>query len=78
MRGRVSPPGLQDRTKGETNTTDFIKEGGTTLQEGVGGAPRRGGHTRNEEVDIEKWFVWVTWLQTQEAGITLISKFRQK
>ena len=30
-------PGLQDRTKGETNTTDFIKEGGTTLQEGWGG-----------------------------------------
>ena len=37
MRGRVSPPGLQDRTKGETNTTDFIKEGG------------EGGDGRNEE-----------------------------
>ena len=30
-------PGLQDRTKGETNTTDFIKAGGTTLEgRGVG------------------------------------------
>ena len=44
---------------------------------GAGGGGR--GDSRNEEVAIEKWFVWVTWLagsgwlQTQE---TLCSEFQ--
>ena len=66
-------PGLQDRTKGETNTTDFIK---------AGGPPCRGGGW--EEGRQQKWGGWhwemvcmVTWLagwlQTQE---TLCSEFQ--
>ena len=35
-------PGLQDRTKGETNTTDFIKAGGPPCRGGGWGPTRAG------------------------------------
>ena len=41
-------PGLQDRTKGETNTTDFIKAGGPPCR-GGGWDGGEGGDGRNEE-----------------------------
>ena len=74
MRGRGGAPGERTGQREKQTPPTSLRLGDHLA--GAGGGGRA--DSRNEEVDIEKWFVWVTWLQTQEAGITLISKFRQK
>ena len=76
------PPGYRTGQKEKQTPPTSLRKGGPPCRRGWGGAPRRGGHTRNEEVDIEKWFVWVTWLATCRDGYRRrklsAQNFRQK
>ena len=57
--GAGPAPGLPGQDKGRNKHQPTSLRLGDHLA-GPGGGGR--GDSRNEEADIEKWFVWVTWL----------------
>ena len=75
MRGRGPAPGYRTGQREKQTPPTSLRLGDHLA--GAGGGGR--GDSRNEEVDIEKWFVWVTWLAAGYRRRKLSAQnFRQK